>query len=154
MNITVEIKAPELVSAIHALAASLGGKFHQEITPAAIPAPVPQPAPQQPMYQPAPVQAPVQQQPQPMQPPYQQPAPQPQQPMQQPAGVPVSAPVAPAPQYTLEQLGVAAGPLLDAGRGPELTAWLQSKGVQALTHLDKALYGEFALYLRSLGARI
>ncbi|WP_148403796.1 hypothetical protein [Desulfitobacterium hafniense] len=148
--------------AIQTLAASLGGKIAATQAPAPVvtqtPAPVQQAAPQQPMFQPAPqaapVQAPVQQQPQSMQPPYQQPAPQPQQPMQQPAGVPVSAPVAPAPQYTLEQLGVAAGPLLDAGRGPELTAWLQSKGVQALTHLDKALYGEFALYLRSLGARI
>ena len=71
---------------------------------------------------------------------------------QQPASPAV--PVAQAPQYTIEQLGVAAGPLLDAGRGPELSNWLQSKGVQALTQLDKAFYGEFALFLRSLGARI
>lgn len=58
------------------------------------------------------------------------------------------------PSYTVEQLGVAAGPLVDTGRGPELTAWLQQRGAGALTQLDKAYYGEFATYLRSLGAKI
>ncbi|WP_138090895.1 hypothetical protein [Halalkalibacterium halodurans] len=56
--------------------------------------------------------------------------------------------------YTMEQLGVAAGPLVDSGKGPELTAWLNQRGAQALSHLDKAYYGEFATYLRSLGAKI
>ncbi|EPY07449.1 hypothetical protein PAALTS15_10000 [Paenibacillus alvei TS-15] len=76
-----------------------------------------------------------------------------------PAPVP-TAPQAPstvpttAPTYTMEQLGVAAGPIVDAGRGPELTAWLQQHGAQALTQLPKEMYGEFATYLRSLGARI
>jgi hypothetical protein len=63
-------------------------------------------------------------------------------------------PLASAPSYTMEQLGVAAGPFVDAGRGPELTAWLQQHGAIALTQLDKAYYGEFATYLRSLGAQI
>lgn len=73
---------------------------------------------------------------------------------------PVAAPQAPttvptiAPTYTMEQLGVAAGPLVDAGRGPELTTWLQQHGAQALTQLPKEMYGEFATFLRSLGARI
>ncbi|MED5019307.1 hypothetical protein P9847_18555 [Paenibacillus chibensis] len=59
-----------------------------------------------------------------------------------------------APSYGLDQLGVAAGPLVDAGRGPEMTAWLQQHGAQALTQLNPSLYGEFATYLRSLGAKI
>lgn len=69
---------------------------------------------------------------------------------QQPTGaVPTTAPT-----YSLDQLGVAAGPLVDAGRGQELTAWLNQHGAQALTQLDPAKYGEFATYLRSLGARL
>lgn len=59
-----------------------------------------------------------------------------------------------APTYSMEQLGVAAGPLVDAGRGPELTGWLNHHGAAALTQLDKAHYGEFATFLRSLGAKI
>lgn len=59
-----------------------------------------------------------------------------------------------APSYTMEQLGVAAQPLVDAGRGPELVGWLQQHGVSALTQLPKEQYGEFATFLRSLGASI
>lgn len=58
------------------------------------------------------------------------------------------------PSYTMEQLGVAAQPLVDAGRGPELVGWLQQHGVSALTQLPKEQYGEFATFLRSLGASI
>lgn len=69
---------------------------------------------------------------------------------QQPTGaVPTTAPT-----YSLDQLGVAAGPLVDAGRGQELTSWLNQHGAQALTQLDPAKYGEFATYLRGLGARL
>ncbi len=59
-----------------------------------------------------------------------------------------------APSYTMEQLGVAAQPLVDAGRGAELVGWLQQHGVAALTQLPKEQYGEFATFLRSLGASI
>ncbi|MEK4977181.1 hypothetical protein [Bacillus sp. FSL K6-6540] len=59
-----------------------------------------------------------------------------------------------APTYDLTQLGVAAQPLLDAGRHAELIGWLQQHGAQALTQLDPQYYGEFATYLRSLGAKI
>ncbi|MFR9710768.1 hypothetical protein ACL02P_15475 [Paenibacillus sp. MB22_1] len=59
-----------------------------------------------------------------------------------------------APSYTMEQLGVAAQPLVDAGRGSELVGWLQQHGVSALTQLPKEKYGEFATFLRSLGASI
>lgn len=102
---------------------------------------------------------------QPAAPAYQQPTAvpvaQPQQPMQlvptqpqQPAQPLGAVPTAAAPAYTVEQLGVAAGPLLDAGRAGELTAWLNQKGVSFLNQLDPSLYGEFATYLRSLGAKI
>lgn len=70
---------------------------------------------------------------------------------QQPVGgtVPTST-----PSYTLDQLGVAVQPILDAGRQGELFAWLQQHGAQALTQLNPQHYGEFATYLRSLGAKI
>lgn len=109
--------------------------------------------------QPAPPQQPPVQQPAPIyppqyptnQPPFGQqptvPTSQPQQPVQ--SAVPTSAPT-----YTIDQLGVACGPLVDAGRGPELTTWINQRGAQALTQLDRAYYGEFATYLRSLGAKI
>lgn len=71
-------------------------------------------------------------------------------PVQQPAGVvPTSAPT-----YDLTQLGVAAQPIMDAGRQNEIIAWLNQHGVQALTQLNPSLYGEFATFLRSLGAKI
>lgn len=63
-------------------------------------------------------------------------------------------PIASAPTYTMEQLGVAAGPFVDAGRGQELLAWINQRGASALSQLDKAHYGDFATYLRSLGAKI
>lgn len=63
-------------------------------------------------------------------------------------------PIASAPAYTMEQLGVAAGPFVDAGRGPELVSWLNQRGASALSQLDKTHYGDFATYLRSLGAKI
>lgn len=95
------------------------------------------------------------QQPQYGQVPTQQPDPtqygqQPQQGKQAPTGaVPTSAPT-----YTLDQLGVAAQPVMDAGRGSDLIGWLQQHGAGALTQLDPKFYGEFATFLRSLGGRI
>ncbi len=75
---------------------------------------------------------------------------QPAQPVQQPAtSVPTAAHV-----YNLEQLAVAATPLIDAGRQHELVALLAQFGVQALTQLPKERYGEFATALRQLGAKI
>ncbi|WP_405154752.1 hypothetical protein [Paenibacillus sp. FSL K6-0108] len=104
--------------------------------------------PQQPQYgQQPPVQGqPVQQQPQFGQPDQQQYG-QPQPPQQ--GSVPTTAPA-----YTLDQLGVAAQPVMDAGKGQELLGWLQQQGVGGLTQLDPSKYGEFATFLRSLGGRI
>ncbi|BFH10585.1 hypothetical protein WJ0W_004717 [Paenibacillus melissococcoides] len=150
MNITISIQAPELVGAINNLAASLGGKLM------AAAAPTPQNDPQQ--------AAAAFQQP-PMQLAYGA-APTPAVPTQSAVPVtPAQAPAAPAPTapvgvptaapaYTFEQLGVAAGPIVDAGRSGELTSWLQQHGANTLMELPKELYGEFATYLRSLGAKI
>lgn len=131
--------AQESLLELSALAAGLGQAFTQ--------VPAQQPSYDQPVY----TQPPVAQQQEPVQSvpvqPQIQPAPQQQAPIQ-------SVPVSSAPTYTIDQLGVAASPLVDAGRGPELTAWLNQRGATALTQLDKSLYGEFALFLRSLGAKI
>ncbi|WP_068779635.1 hypothetical protein [Paenibacillus sp. GM2] len=70
-------------------------------------------------------------------------------PTAQTGGVPTSAPT-----YDLTQLGVAAQPIMDAGRQNEIIAWLNQHGVQTLMQLSPSLYGEFATFLRSLGARI
>lgn len=77
-----------------------------------------------------------------------------QVPTQQAAPTQGIVPTAEAPAYSFEQLGVAAGPLVDAGRAAELTAWINQRGATSLSQLDKAHYGEFATYLRSLGAKI
>jgi hypothetical protein len=70
------------------------------------------------------------------------------------AQYPQAAPAAPAPTYTLDQLSVAATPLLDNGRQQELSALLARFGVASLTTLPPEHYGAFALALRSMGAQI
>lgn len=64
------------------------------------------------------------------------------------------APAANAPTYTLDQLAVAAAPLMDAGKGPELTAMLAQFGVQSMTQLKPEQYGAVATSLRVIGAVI
>lgn len=107
-------------------------------------------APYQPPTQPVPTQAPYQ--PQPTQQPVPTAAP-PAQVYTPPAPAPTQVPTS-APTYDLTQLGVAAQPIVDAGRSHEIVAWLQQHGAQALTMLNPNLYGEFATFLRSLGAKI
>lgn len=79
--------------------------------------------------------------------------------------VPITAPtqstpvVQPAPTaqpipYTLEQLALAAAPLIDAGKGKELTDIVQGFGVVSLQQLPAEKYGEFATSIRGLGAQI
>ena len=79
--------------------------------------------------------------------------------------IPITAPtqstpvVQPAPTaqpipYTLEQLALAAAPLIDAGKGKELTDIVQSFGVVSLQQLPSEKYGEFATAIRGLGAQI
>jgi len=179
-NFTIEITAPELVAVLKQFVGALAPKQIKIDQPVVTPqlqgvplsqmavqqsivqAPVsgdngahtgnPNYAPvvQQPTYQaPAPVQQQPQYQPAPsvqQQPAYQQ-APTPQQ-------APVQAPVAATPAYTIEQLSVAAAPLMDAGRGKELVDLLHRFGVQATTQLPREAYGAFATELRALGAKI
>lgn len=77
------------------------------------------------------------------------------QPPQAPAPQPPTGAVpTSAPTYSLDQLGVAAQPLIDAGQGPALLGWIGQRGAQALTQLNPQYYGDFATFLRSLGARI
>lgn len=56
--------------------------------------------------------------------------------------------------YTLEQLALAAAPLIDAGKGKELTDIVQGFGVVSLQQLPAEKYGEFATAIRGLGAQI
>lgn len=170
MQISVTIEAPELASAIRALAESIGGQTRniQVMTPAPV-------APEftAPMTQP--VAAPVT--PAPMAPgvptqmapgvPMAPLAPVMPAPITQPVAAP-AAPLAPPPvpgtaagtvpttaqTYTMEQLAVAATQLVDAGRRGELVSLLAQFGVQALTALPKEQYGNFATHLRAMGARI
>jgi len=140
LDIIVKVEASELVSAIRQLAAAYCGTLvpaQLSETPAQPPAIVQQPAPAQPQPAPAvPVQTPA------------------QTPVQQPAQPPVQAVPTSAPTYTMEQLAVAATPLIDGGRRQELVNLLAAFGVRALTELPKERYGEFATALRQLGAKI
>lgn len=145
MNISIEIKAPELANAILALANALRDKSVVTTQTS-----VETPKVQTEQVQTAPVQnvqavptavptAPVQQ---PQQ--TEQPAP-----TEQPQAVPTSAPT-----YELNDLAVAATQLVDAGRREELVQLLSSFGVQALTALPQEQYGAFATKLREMGAKI
>jgi hypothetical protein len=125
-NITITIAAPELVAAINNLAQALaGGAPAQPAASAAVPAQVQPQQPIAPVTPPAAPAAPAQQQ----------------------------APTTP-PEYTLDQLTLAASPLIDAGKRAELTQLLGQFGVQALTQLPKERYGEFATALRQIGAKV
>lgn len=94
-----------------------------------------------------------------VQPLIQQPVSQPQQPVYQ-QSVEQQTGAIPDPlatttlAYTIEQLGLAATQLVDAGRKAEVIALLAEFGVQALTFLPAEMYGAFATRLRAMGARI
>lgn len=68
------------------------------------------------------------------------------------SAVPVSA----APEYTLEQLAIAAVSLRDAGKATteDMTELLKQHGAETMATLEAAQYGAFATALRALGARI
>lgn len=73
----------------------------------------------------------------------------PQQSYPQPA-----IPVGNAPAYTIDQLQIAVGALMDAGKGPQLQGLLQKYQVQRMPDLKPEQYGAFAADLRGLGAQI
>lgn len=63
-------------------------------------------------------------------------------------------PVAPAPQYTIEQIMKAGAALMDEGKIDELRGLISSFGVEAVTNLKPEQLGAFATELRKLGAKI
>lgn len=65
-----------------------------------------------------------------------------------------AAPTAQPAAYTLEQLSLAAAPLMDAGKTEALIALLQSFGVQTLQQLPYEKYNDFAVAIRGMGAQI
>lgn len=65
-----------------------------------------------------------------------------------------TAPTAPPAVYTLEQLSLAAAPLMDAGKMDALVALMQSFGVQTLQQLPQERYNDFAVAIRGMGAQI
>lgn len=71
------------------------------------------------------------------------------------ANVPVASAVPTgAPTYTLDMIARAGAVLVDAGKMDALCGLLAKYGVEALTALDPAQYGNFANDLRALGAQI
>ena len=78
--------------------------------------------------------------------------PPPAVPVSQPA--PAAVPTAAPKQYTLAEIQVACGPLMDAGKMNELAAVMQGMGVNSLMELPPEKYGELAVKLRALGARL
>ena len=112
--------------------------------PTAHPAPAPTPAAAPVAHAPAPVAAaPVS-------------GPQAALPGSVPAAAPIAAPVAPAPTYTVEQIGKAGADLATQapGKMPELLALLQKYGARAITELKPEQLGAFATELRGLGAKL
>ena len=153
LNINLKItldETPALINTLSAFTAVL-----QELHPdfektfgAKVPPAVPNPP-----VNAVPVQPPVQQQlvpPAPV-------APQPSIPVTAPVPQPAPAAVIPtaAPKhYTLPELQAACGPLMDAGKMDELSAIIQAFGVTSLMDLPQDKYGELAVQLRALGARL
>lgn len=75
----------------------------------------------------------------------------------QPPTAPVQAPtvpVAPAKEYTQAEILAACGPLMDAGKVPELTQIIQEFGVASMMEIPQEKYGELAVKLRALGAKL
>ena len=71
------------------------------------------------------------------------------------ANVPVASAVPTgAPTYTLDMIARAGAALVDAGKMDALCGLLAKYGVEALTALDPAQYGNFPNDLRALGAQI
>lgn len=75
----------------------------------------------------------------------------------QPPTVPLqlpTVPVAPAKEYTQAEILAACGPLMDAGKVPELTQIIQEFGVASMMEIPQEKYGELAVKLRALGAKL
>lgn len=104
-------------------------------------APTPAPAPAQMFAQPTPAPMP---QAQPMAQAQPTPAPMPQ------AQIPAAQPQT----YTVEQLGLAARPLVESGRREELVALLTEFGVPSVASIPEDKRADFAARLRAMGGQI
>ena len=67
---------------------------------------------------------------------------------------PPTVPVHPAKEYTQAEILAACGPLMDAGKVPELTQIIQEFGVASMMEIPQEKYGELAVKLRALGAKL
>lgn len=65
-----------------------------------------------------------------------------------------AVPVAPTKEYTQAEILAACGPLMDAGKVPELTQIIQEFGVASMMEIPQEKYGELAVKLRALGAKL
>lgn len=68
---------------------------------------------------------------------------------------PMQMPAQTAPQtYTVQQLGLAARPLMEQGRQQELLALIAEYGVLSIAELPEASRADFAARLRAMGGQI
>lgn len=65
-----------------------------------------------------------------------------------------TVPVAPAKEYTQAEILAACGPLMDAGKVPELTQIIQEFGVASMMEIPQEKYSELAVKLRAMGAKL
>ena len=143
LEMKITIAAPDLAAAINNLAAALDGNT--------VPAEKPAKAEKQTEAKDAAQQAPVN----PMQATGAPLSATPAQTVAPVANVPVASAVPTgAPTYTLDMIARAGAALIDAGKMDALCGLLAKYGVEALTALDPAQYGNFANDLRALGAQI
>lgn len=143
LEVKITIAAPDLAAAINNLAAALDGNT--------VPAEKPAKAEKQTEAKDAAQQAPVN----PMQATGAPLSATPAQTVAPVANVPVASAVPTgAPTYTLDMIARAGAALVDAGKMDALCGLLAKYGVEALTALDPAQYGNFANDLRALGAQI
>lgn len=145
ITLNINISAPEICSAVIALANAISHNPVEAQKPTAqiVPLPAqnaPEAAPTAPVAAPAaastinPPAAPA--------------------PVQAAPVAPAPAPVDTAPFITLEQLSRAGAALATAGRMTDLMALMQKYGVQALTQLTPDKYEAVATELRAMGAQI
>ena len=143
LEVKITIAAPDLAAAINNLAAALDGNT--------VPAEKPAKAEKQTEAKDAAQQAPVN----PMQATGAPLSATPAQTVAPVANAPVASAVPTgAPTYTLDMIARAGAALVDAGKMDALCGLLAKYGVEALTALDPAQYGNFANDLRALGAQI
>ena len=143
LEMKITVAAPDLAAAINNLAAALDGNT--------VPAEKPAKAEKQTEAKDAAQQAPVN----PMQATGAPLSATPAQTVAPVANAPVASAVPTgAPTYTLDMIARAGAALVDAGKMDALCGLLAKYGVEALTALDPAQYGNFANDLRALGAQI